>query len=377
MTTIRLWQRMITPHMSSLAEALALRGHKVEYISENLISKERANMGWKRPTLKGVDLHFIHTPDEATSLAATALAGTVNITQGFRSNGLIAHAQNVFRQHQDNTHFIVMETVQDAGLVGVLKRGIYRWHLSRWGARPDGILAIGHKTSHWLKRLSAIEAPIHPFAYFLPEPDVVAPSVSEDFRFVFVGQIIDRKGIDELITSLVSLRDCNFRIDFIGNEPEGSSFRARAEKLLPLNVRFLGSKPIEEISAEMVEADCLILPSKHDGWGAVVSEAMLVGTPVVCSTSCGAAGIVNASGFGGTFKSMDTNDLSSSLRRQLEKGSVTPEARAVLANWSLCLGAQVGAEYLERIIASHSHSSTLSGAPWEDKFANPNFAKDK
>ena len=57
MAKIRFWQRMVTPHMSGLAEALALRGHCVEYVAEEILSGERAAMGWTTPELRGVELH--------------------------------------------------------------------------------------------------------------------------------------------------------------------------------------------------------------------------------------------------------------------------------------------------------------------------------
>lgn len=49
----------------------------------------------------------------------------------------------------------------------------------------------------------------------------------------------------------------------------------------------------------MARADVLVLPSWHDGWGAVVSEALMAGTPAIASDACGSAGVVRASGVGG------------------------------------------------------------------------------
>jgi glycosyltransferase involved in cell wall biosynthesis len=100
----------------------------------------------------------------------------------------------------------------------------------------------------------------------------------------------------------------------------------------------------------MAQADCLVLPSRHDGWGAVVSEALLVGTPAVCSDACGAAGVARASGVGGVFATGDVEALSSVLRRIVSQGRQTPDQRARLAKWACCLGASAGADYLARIL---------------------------
>lgn len=51
---------------------------------------------------------------------------------------------------------------------------------------------------------------------------------------------------------------------------------------------------IEELSVftdvdRVVVYDVLVLPSKHDGWGAVVNEALTMGLYVVTSNHCGAS----------------------------------------------------------------------------------------
>ena len=58
---------------------------------------------------------------------------------------------------------------------------------------------------------------------------------------------------------------------------------------------------MSKISEIINQVDCLSASSYHDGWGAVVSEALLIGIPVICSDTCGSSVIVKASGFGGIF----------------------------------------------------------------------------
>ena len=62
---------------------------------------------------------------------------------------------------------------------------------------------------------------------------------------------------------------------------------------------------ITKIPEVICESDCLVLPSRYDGWGAVISEALMVGTPVICSDNCGAANVVTASNVGSVFSTND------------------------------------------------------------------------
>ena len=49
---------------------------------------------------------------------------------------------------------------------------------------------------------------------------------------------------------------------------------------------------MSKIGNTIYQADNLVLPSSHDGWGAVTTEALMVGTPVICSDTCGSSLIV-------------------------------------------------------------------------------------
>ena len=126
----------------------------------------------------------------------------------------------------------------------------------------------------------------------------------------------------------------------------------------------MGKLPLEEVPAVMAKADCLVLPSRHDGWGAVVSEALMVGTPVICSDHCGAAVAVVASGHGGVFESGDVKSLSTHLQTVLAAGRISSERRARLAEWARCLGAEAGADYLIKIL-NHKPGSPKPLPPWQ------------
>ena len=62
--------------------------------------------------------------------------------------------------------------------------------------------------------------------------------------------------------------------------------------------------------------DALVLPSRHDGWGVVVNEALLQGVPVIVSDHVGAKCLVESPGGAGlVFCCDDVNDLMLKIRR--------------------------------------------------------------
>lgn len=186
------------------------------------------------------------------------------------------------------------------------------------------------------------------------------------FRFVFAGQLIPRKRVDWLVNALANLKDSAFELWIVGASPEEPVLRTYAASKLGNRVRWLGQLSLTDVPAVMAQTDCLVLPSVHDGWGAVVSESLMVGTPVVCSDVCGVAGAVHASGLGGVFPVNNQATLTHLLANELAQGTVTADARRKLAAWATCLGAAVGARHLQEILiykpaGNHAHPVAL----WE------------
>lgn len=363
--TIWFWQRMVTPHMAYLAAALASRGHDITYVAEEEIAAERAALGWQLPDLRGVTLRFATSALEAAAQVERAPANTVHLTQGFRSNGNITSAQSAIKS-RGQRHFIIMETVDQRGLPGLLKPALYFWHLHRWRSGLDGILAIGAETPAWLRRLAPASLHIFPFAYFLPAHPSLPSSIGEmPFRFLFVGSLIPRKRLDLLLQVLGDFTTYNFEVEIVGDGPMRAQLEAQAQRILPGRTTFKGVLPISEIPSHMAQTDCLVLPSIHDGWGAVVSEAMMAGTPVICSSACGSRDVVQASGAGGVFDTFDTADLRRLVESTLVRGKIGSDKRLALRSWARCLSAEVGAAYLEALLTGEPTTGFIPPPPWE------------
>lgn len=360
------WQRMVSPHMAGLAAALAASGRDVTFVAEQTMSADREAQGWSAPDLGEAQLRFAPTVDAAKALAHAAPSQSIHVCQGFRANGVVGSAQTALAK-RGLRQWVIMETVDDHGWHGPLKRLVYRLLIWKWRSKLAGILATGDATAVWLSDRGMPATRIFPFAYFLPEPLTRLPSEqSPTIRFLFVGRLVELKRLDLLIDALSSLHDPLFELTVVGDGPLETSLRSLADTMLPGRVRWLGARPIGEIPALMEQADCLVLPSRYDGWGAVVSEALMAGTPAICSDTVGAAGVVRASGNGAVFPAGDTQALAKCLGHVLSKGRHTAAERTRLAAWGRCLGAQEGSRYLDAILWHAAGRAGRPVAPWLD-----------
>jgi len=58
-------------------------------------------------------------------------------------------------------------------------------------------------------------------------------------------------------------------------------------------ISFRGTLPNDRLRSAIAAADCAVLPSRFDGWGMLVNESLAVGTPIICTTACGSASLLN------------------------------------------------------------------------------------
>src|SRR5262249_31588999 len=121
----------------------------------------------------------------------------------------------------------------------------------------------------------------------------------------------------------------------------------------------------KDVRRLLKDVDCLVLPSDHEGWGAVVSEALLSGVPAVCSDRCGVAEVVRASGYGDGVRSGDEASLTEAIRACLVAGILPLDRRERLRRWADgTISAGAGAAYLQEILAHVYHGSNRPAVPW-------------
>ncbi|MFX9050260.1 glycosyltransferase, partial [Acinetobacter baumannii] len=58
------------------------------------------------------------------------------------------------------------------------------------------------------------------------------------------------------------------------------------------SVEVVPFQPYSQAMALLAQSDVVVVPSRHDGWGAVVNEAIGYGIPVVCTDRCGSLDMV-------------------------------------------------------------------------------------
>lgn len=181
----------------------------------------------------------------------------------------------------------------------------------RYVSRIDGIFGFGDLAVRYYRNISK-RWDVFPFQYVTETSKRILPPPSGKVKLLFVGSLIPRKNVQIVMEALKDNSDIDFTL--VGDGEERVKLEVIAQKNR-INTRFLGIRPMNEVPEIMQQNDVLILPSLHDGWGAVVNEAMSLGLYVIVSDRCGAKALIADDSDGLIFKSKDVSSLKESLKK--------------------------------------------------------------
>ncbi|RZF93803.1 colanic acid biosynthesis glycosyltransferase WcaL [Pseudoalteromonas sp. CO302Y] len=128
-------------------------------------------------------------------------------------------------------------------------------------------------------------------------------SLNESVRLIFIGRLVEKKGLQFLLPALKHIpKEFGITLDIIGDGPMLNDLMYMAEELgIRKSIRFLGEKPHDWVSSNLIYYSALIAPfcvaenGDRDTGPLVLKEAMACGLPVLTTTLMGANEIVTPS----------------------------------------------------------------------------------
>lgn len=369
LSRIIFWQNIVSslqvPFIKEVAKKF--KGDVILVVPRKL-TDERVKLGWAVPDCSPAKLIVNPAQKQIEELIQDRSEETCHFFSGMRGYPFVWSA---FRASLNVKTFrvIISEPSHWQGFNGGLRLLRGRFDAWRYGESIGYIFAIGGLAVQWFKMCRFADRKIVEFAYFTDCPKSGHCSESTDgaYKIVFVGQCIKRKGIDLLVHALSGLKDKDWHLEVIGEGKDRADFQELTRKLgMGKKIDYLGAMRNSEAMLRLESADLLVLPSRWDGWGAVVNEALMRGVPVVCTNHCGAADLLGASERGSVVESGSVESLRLAMEDWIRKGHVKPEQRARIREWSRYIQGNAAADYLLRIIG---HSEAGEGelrpkAPW-------------
>jgi len=246
------WESIKSQWLRSIACNFSLVGTALPSGSIVLVDAAFARETWialrywklrKKATILGVVHHY-----------------TFNIKQQSLLKMLHKRAEESFTRCLDHIFVNSESTREQVSLFASPSTTINRFWVPYFRTRPIGIADLR-------KKLSSKQA-------------------DESIRFLFVGGVDSRKGVDHAIRAVLHYhgsRDIEFHI--VGQVADWGGFRSTLDELLKLDVHHRisvrGYLSNEALENEFLLADAFLFPSHWEGYGMAVEDALSFGLPVL------------------------------------------------------------------------------------------------
>lgn len=379
------WQSVLTEHQVHTLRALEkIAGEPIEFVLGERELMERKNQGWKPVDLTSLSVHdlpargWLHVgvgllrryPDalhmfngmwgDRRFFPLLLLAQLRGVKTGLMTEPFSDSSQSYFGARQR-----WVDTVK-----ALVRPLAYRLAGAMVARRMSVVFAISDKAVSQFRSIGFKKASVFPFGYFVPAlagENVVRMRTQESasLRLVFIGSLIERKGLPTLLRAVRICRDVggdvggDVSLDVFGpGQPPGP-------ESVPSGVAFRGAVTFGQAQELVRNYDVLVLPSLHDGWGVVVNEALLQGVPVIVSDAVGARTLVEKSGAGRVFPAGDVDGLAAVVHELLWNSQLLNQWREAATNFQQQLSPEVAANYLyDSLLFASGMTKCKPCAPW-------------
>ncbi|SIR28491.1 Glycosyl transferases group 1 [Aromatoleum tolulyticum] len=130
----------------------------------------------------------------------------------------------------------------------------------------------------------------------MPELPRDRPPADGPWRVLFVGRLVEQKGVDILLEAARCLQEArhDFVMQIVGDGPLRHALQERVESMALTNcVTFLGPKAPETVGDAFLHADIFVLPSRYEGMPGVLLQALAYGVPVIATRVSGSEDVVS------------------------------------------------------------------------------------
>lgn len=355
------WEPSVSPHKEDLFSAISRLMPDVEVIvmAETDLLPSRRAMGWAVKEPNGYKQIIAPTPEQCISAVSEDPKKSLHVFSGMRHVPSIVSGLKAVRRFGSNFGLMSEPRVGE-GFLGAL-RYLQSWLTESWLRRNASfVLAIGRNGPPWFNSVGYSNSIVFPFAYFIDqsqsaESDIVCKR--EVIRVGYLGRLVQMKGVHNLIAAVSMLKKETVELCIAGSGEMEQELRLKAD-LLGVSVKFIGTIPMSDTNSFLSDLDILVLPSiAKDGWGVVVSEALLAGTPVIATTCVGASLVLNDKSRGFCVLPNTPLEICEAIEALIVDSKSNPKSRLIRKKWAFeHLSAEAGAKFFVRLIKHKFYS---------------------
>lgn len=286
--------------------------------------------------LKDIEIIFLNTGFKVGSRPVRF--GISKLIQQYKPNVIFAHEYSfvslriaLYRTMHKNC-FRFYLTTSDNLAMAQSSSGFKKWSRDYVLRHADGVIVYSQKVKEyyknqypalWIGICPNIQNPASLVAYRKDFANYHATfkrqfCISDsDKILLYIGRLVYAKGLDLLLQSFARVALEGWKLVIVGSGKEETALKELTNSLrLTDKVVFAGFFTDTALYAWYDIADCFILPSRYEPFGAVVNEALVYGCPVLASKYIGATDfITNENGL--LFDPLDPKEIDATLKQVL------------------------------------------------------------
>lgn len=340
--------------MDGLLNALESEGcvSSVTLVTDSPVEKSRLELGWS-PDFEGNYEHrLLSTEALVVDYIERSPKDAIHVFLGIRHIGCVVNGLKACLRSGRRFGILHEPRVREGVFGGV--RYAQSWLTeSRLRRKAMFVLAIGAHGPAWFLNTGYSAEKVFPFAYFIDRNTGSVPSShSNKLRIGYFGRLDREKGIMDFIAAsrLVQV-PAEFLIAGAGELAEECRKAAATDN----RVDFLGALPMKQVQQRLQQVDILVQPSRttNDGWGVIVSEALLSGCAVIASDVVGSSVCLGENWRGRVIPVGSPSKIASAVSEIKRDGILSDKGRARRSGWAdRHLTGAVGARYFLEIMGS-------------------------
>lgn len=336
-------------------------------VADSIKGSWREKQGWPIFEAEAVNLIVSPSAEEVEQLLITRKEESLHIFTGIHAEGFMRSAF-LRAVRLDCQCGLLNEYQPPQGRLGFAKKLVHTLYRIAFGKHIFALFCIGMRSVRWYKSVGYPGQKLVNWMY-TPEPPV---EPRRDLwgnatvpHIMFLSTLSETKGADLFIDALLELGNLEWRASLIGEGPLAEELHAKIANS-PLRDRFETGKfrPYAEAMELLATADLAVVPSRHDGWGTIVSESFRLGVPVIASANCGASDILGDPSRGTVIPTASIPDLKAAFEEWIPKLPLTADQRENIYQWSDRLSGQSAASHFLSAVDAISAGKMPPTPPW-------------
>jgi glycosyltransferase involved in cell wall biosynthesis len=179
--------------------------------------------------------------------------------------------------------------------------------------------------------------------------------------FLFVGSLVTRKGLLQLLKACVVLKQeglDHYSLVIVGDGPQKDLLEEFSKKNnLTDNIHWIGKLDYGQLGLYFHQADAFILPTLEDTWGVVILEAMAFGKAILCSERAGASELVVEGQNGFCFDPCNQQQVANVMKQFIDNQSLSEtmgqKSKELMEQYSPNTAAQFLSHVTKTVLENH------------------------